>query len=101
MPTSKQQHNKGNSNWAWWAGCLFLLLAYCNHAEEHEGNGSGIAGLTPSQAMAYRDCVKSSGAYNLSDGAQSQLCQDSAQGRLSAPSCHTEWDGRSNSTICD
>jgi hypothetical protein len=94
---------EGWPSWIWWAGGLFLLLAYCNYSDRDRRAEpqNATAGMSVGQTIAYRECMASSRGYNISDYAKSDICSKSALGVDTSPNCHTEWDGRGNPTVCD
>jgi len=94
---------QGDLNWLWWAGGIFLLLAYCNYSEKDRRTAPADAtlGLTSQQVLVYQDCMAHSGAYNLSDYTKSGMCKRSALGLVSRVDCSIEWDARANPTVCE
>jgi hypothetical protein len=103
MANEPEKRDVGGSNWAWWIGGIFLLLAYCNYSgrDQRSEPTNATAGMSYAQASAYRDCMEASRGYNLSDHAQSDICRKSALGYGGGADCRTEWDGRANGTICE
>lgn len=103
MTDGPEKREKDDSNWFWWTTGIFLFLAYCNYSGRDRPSepANATAGMSYSQASAYRDCMASSRGYNLSDYAQSDMCRRSALGLDDNLDCRTEWDGRANPTVCE
>lgn len=95
--------DEGWPSWIWWAGGIFLLLAYCNYSERDRraAPANPTLGMTSAQAARYQDCMSRSGGYNLSDYTLSEMCRRSALDLDSDLECGTEWDGRANPTVCN
>jgi hypothetical protein len=99
----EQAKDQGNLNWVWWAGGIFLLLAYWNYSDRdtRAAPANATAGMTSGQVLVYEDCMSNSRAYNLSGYTESSMCRSSALGLDSKLDCHVEWDGRANPTVCE
>lgn len=91
-----------SSNW-WWVFGVVLLLAYCNYSgrDQRAEPAASVSGMSARELTAYRDCMKSTGSYNLPGSAQSDICRKSALGLDDKPNCRTDWDGRQNPTTCE
>ena len=100
---SKRSADDNWPSWMWWAGGIFLLLAYCNYADRDDRPASpyATAGMTSRQALAYQDCMEHTRYSNLSDYTHSEMCRRSALGLDSPVECNTQLDGRANPTMCE
>lgn len=90
-------------SWVWWAGGIFLLLAYCNYTDRDQrpAPANATLGMTSGQIAEYEDCLRRSSYGSLSDYTKSEMCRRSALGLDSALNCETEWDGRANPDVCN
>ena len=73
---------EGWPSWVWWAGGIFLLLAYCNYSgrDERLAPPRALVGMSARQVDHYRDCMNNSRGFNLSEYAKSEMCRRSALG---------------------
>ena len=103
MSNQRSKGESGSSDWAWWTGGVLLVLVYLNYSgRDHRPEPSNaVVGMSARETLAYRSCMRSSGPYNLSGAAQSDLCRKSALGVGGGQRCHVDWDGRSNPTVCE
>lgn len=101
--TATQSDDQGNLQWLWWAGGIFLLLAYCNYSEKDERAEpvDALVGMSAPQIVEYQQCMTNARGYNLSDFTKSSMCRQSALGLDSKLDCHVEWDARANPTVCE